>query len=338
MMEKMSLLTAAFAAMLVTAVSGFAIIPALHRMHFGQTIKEIGPTWHAGKNGTPTMGGLTFYLGDVLGVAAGYAVLVLCAPALMGGYFSVQSITLYICILTAFAFGAVGFVDDYIKVVKKRNLGLRARAKIVAQVMITAAFLCALTLNGTLTTYVTLPVLGTVDFGYAFYPISFLLIIGMVNAVNLTDGIDGLSSSVTFVVMLGFLFVASFLGNTAVALFAAAIAGGCAGFLSWNFYPAKTFMGDTGSMFLGGAVVAAAYGLRRPELLIFFGVVYLAEAGSVMLQVAYFKLTHGKRIFKMSPIHHHFELSGWNEVKIVYVFSFVALTGVVLGCMHIYLS
>ena len=144
MMEKMSLLTAAFTAMLVTAVSGFAIIPALHRMHFGQTIKEIGPTWHAGKNGTPTMGGLTFYLGDVLGVAAGYAVLVLCAPALMGGYFSVQSITLYICILTAFAFGAVGFVDDYIKVVKKRNLGLRARAKIVAQVLITAAFLLSL--------------------------------------------------------------------------------------------------------------------------------------------------------------------------------------------------
>ena len=128
------------------------------------------------------------------------------------------------------------------------------------------------------------------------------------------------------------------LALTLVLLFAAAIAGGCAGFLSWNFYPAKTFMGDTGSMFLGGAVVAAAYGLRRPELLIFFGVVYLAEAGSVMLQVAYFKLTHGKRIFKMSPIHHHFELSGWNEVKIVYVFSFVALTGVVLGCMHIYLS
>jgi len=221
MMEKMSLLTAAFAAMLVTAASGLAVIPALRRMHFGQTIKEIGPTWHAGKNGTPTMGGLTFYLGDVLGVGAGYAVLAICSPALMDGYFSVQSITLYICLLTAFAFGAVGFVDDYIKVVKKRNLGLRARAKIVAQVLITAAFLCALTLNGTLTTYVTLPVLGTVDFGYAFYPVSFLLIIGMVNAVNLTDGIDGLSSSVTFVVMLGFLFVASFLGNTAVEIRAA---------------------------------------------------------------------------------------------------------------------
>ena len=157
MMEKMSLLTAAFAAMLVTAASGLAVIPALRRMHFGQTIKEIGPTWHAGKNGTPTMGGLTFYLGDVLGVGAGYAVLAICSPALMDGYFSVQSITLYICLLTAFAFGAVGFVDDYIKVVKKRNLGLRARAKIVAQVLITAAFLCALTLYGTLTTYVTLP-------------------------------------------------------------------------------------------------------------------------------------------------------------------------------------
>ena len=330
MMEKMSLLTAAFTAMLVTAVSGFAIIPALHRMHFGQTIKEIGPTWHAGKNGTPTMGGLTFYLGDVLGVAAGYAVLVLCAPALMGGYFSVQSITLYICILTAFAFGAVGFVDDYIKVVKKRNLGLRARAKIVAQVLITAAFLCALTLNGTLTTYVTLPVLGTVDFGYAFYPISFLLIIGMVNAVNLTDGIDGLSSSVTFVVMLGFLFVASFLGNTAVALFAAAIAGGCAGFLSWNFYPAKTFMGDTGSLAIGGIIAVFALLIRKELLLPILCGIFFIESLSVIMQVSYFKYTkkkygEGRRLFLMAPLHHHYQKKGYFESKIVVRFWIVQL-------------
>ena len=184
----------------------------------------------------------------------------------------------------------------------------------------------------------TLPLLGAVDFGWFFYVLSFLLIIGMVNAVNLTDGIDGLASSVTFVVMMGFMFIASLLGNTTMALFAAAVAGGCAGFLAWNFSPAKTFMGDTGSMFLGGAVVAVAYGIGRPELLLFMGVIYLIEAFSVMLQVTYFKLTHGKRIFKMSPIHHHFEMCGWSEVKIVSVFSFITLVGVVLGGIFVYVS
>ena len=254
----------------------------------------------------------------------------------MGSFHAVNS--LFIGVLTAYAFGLVGFVDDYIKVVKKRNLGLMARYKIVAQVLITGAYLSSLYLNGTLSTIVTLPLLGAVDFGWFFYVLSFLLIIGMVNAVNLTDGIDGLASSVTFVVMMGFMFIASLLGNTTMALFAAAVAGGCAGFLAWNFYPAKTFMGDTGSMFLGGTVVAVAYGIGRPELLLFMGVIYLIEAFSVMLQVTYFKLTHGKRIFKMSPIHHHFEMCGWSEVKIVSVFSFITLVGVVLGGIFVYVS
>lgn len=332
MMEKMSLLTAAFTAMLVTAVSGLFIIPALHRMHFGQTIKEIGPTWHAGKNGTPTMGGLTFYLGDVLGVAAGYAVLVLCAPLLMNGFASVQSVTLYICLLTAFAFGAVGFVDDYIKVVKKRNLGLRARAKIVAQVLITAAFLCALVLNGTLTTYVTLPVFGTVDFGYAFYPVSFLLIIGMVNAVNLTDGIDGLCSSVTTVYMIVFSVIAALLGAFGHQLLAYCAAGGCIGFLTWNAPPAKVFMGDTGSMFLGGIVCALGLGCNAEFLMVIAGIVFVLEALSVVIQSTVFKITkkihhtkEGKRLFKMTPIHHHFELSDWSEIKIDIVFSIIGL-------------
>ncbi len=337
-MERLALLAAAFGALLLTALSGFFIIPALRRLHFGQTIKEIGPTWHQGKNGTPTMGGLTFYFGSLAGIVLGYVLLVFSAPTVLGGTSSTQSVQLFICILTAYAFGLVGLVDDYIKVVKKRNLGLQARYKIVGQVLITAAFLAALQLNGTLNTAVSLPVFGTVEFGILFYPISFLLIIGMVNAVNLTDGIDGLASSVTFVCMLGFMFISSWLGNTTMALFAAAIAGGCAGFLSWNFYPAKCFMGDTGSMFLGGAVVAVAYGMGRPELLLFFGIIYLVEAFSVMLQVAYFKLTHGKRIFKMSPIHHHFEMCGWSEVQIDFVFSLVTLTFVFLGCMYVYLS
>ncbi|MEG2652966.1 MAG: phospho-N-acetylmuramoyl-pentapeptide-transferase [Ruthenibacterium sp.] len=329
---------AAFSALILTAVSGFVIVPALRRLHFGQTIKEIGPTWHSGKNGTPTMGGLTFYLGIVLGVALGYAVLVLNAKSMFGDIASTQAITLYVAILTSLAFGAVGFVDDYIKVVKKRNLGLKARYKIIAQIIITAAFLASLHLNGTLSTAVRLPFVGIVDFGLLFYPLSFLLIIGMVNAVNLTDGIDGLASGVTFVAMLGLLFVASMLGHTTVALFAAAVAGGCAGFLSWNFYPAKTFMGDTGSMFLGGAVIAVGYGMGRPDLLIIIGLLYLCEAFSVMLQVTYFKLTHGKRIFKMSPIHHHFEMCGWSEVKIDAVFSFFTLMCVVVACIYVYVS
>lgn len=336
-MEKFAFLTAAFGAMLITAASGLLIVPALRKLHFGQTIKEIGPTWHAGKNGTPTMGGLTFYLGVLCGVVAGYAALVLGAPKVLGDFASQQSVALFIAVLTSFAFGLVGFVDDYIKVVKKRNLGLRARAKIVAQILITGAFLMSLHLNGTLSTMVTLPLFGLVDLGYFFYPISFLLVIGMVNAVNLTDGIDGLASSVTFVSMLGFLFISSMLGQTSIAVFSAAVAGGCSGFLAWNFYPAKTFMGDTGSMFLGGAVVSAAYCMGRPELLLFLGVIYLVEAFSVMLQVSYFKLTHGKRIFKMSPIHHHFEMCGWSEIKIVAVFSLVCFIGVVLGCLFVYL-
>lgn len=337
-MEKYALMAVAFGSLLVTAVSGFVIIPALRKMKFGQTIKEIGPTWHQGKNGTPTMGGLMFYIGVLVGLVLGYTVLAISVPELLNGWMSSTSISLLISVLTAYAFGFVGFVDDYIKVVKKRNLGLKARYKIIAQILITGAYLMSLHLSGTLSTVVTLPFFGAVDFGWTFYVISYLLIIGMVNAVNLTDGIDGLASSVTFIVMMGFMFISSLLGNTTMALFAAAVAGGCAGFLAWNFYPAKTFMGDTGSMFLGGAVVAAAYGIGRPELLIFMGIIYLIEAFSVMLQVSYFKLTHGKRIFKMSPIHHHFEMCGWSEVKIVGVFSFIALAGVILGGIFVYVS
>ncbi len=337
-MEKYALLGAAFGALILTAASGLLIIPALHKLHFGQTIKEIGPTWHQKKSGTPTMGGLTFYLGILVGVSAGYALLAVSVPDLLKGSLADSHISLLISVLTSYAFGLVGFADDYIKVVKKRNLGLKARYKIIAQTLITGAYLCSLQLNGTLSTAVQLPFFGTVEFGWAFYVLSFLLIIGMVNAVNLTDGIDGLASCVTFVVMMGFMFIASLLGNTTMAVFAAAVAGGCAGFLAWNFYPAKAFMGDTGSMFLGGAVVTAAYGLGRPELLLFLGVIYLIEAFSVMLQVGYFKLTHGKRIFKMSPIHHHFEMCGWSEIRIDCVFSFVALAGVVLGCVFVYLT
>ena len=225
-MEKYALMAAAFGALAITAASGLLIIPALRRLHFGQTIKEIGPTWHQGKNGTPTMGGLTFYLGVLVGVVLGYTVLALSVPSLLGGWLSGTSVSLFIGVLTAYAFGLVGFVDDYIKVVKKRNLGLMARYKIVAQVLITGAYLSSLYLNGTLSTIVTLPLLGAVDFGWFFYVLSFLLIIGMVNAVNLTDGIDGLATGVTIPVALFYVAVSAWFNRSDLTVVSAALAGG----------------------------------------------------------------------------------------------------------------
>lgn len=324
-MEKYALMAAAFGALAITAASGLLIIPALRRLHFGQTIKEIGPTWHQGKNGTPTMGGLTFYLGVLVGVVLGYTVLALSVPSLLGGWLSGASVSLFIGVLTAYAFGLVGFVDDYIKVVKKRNLGLMARYKIVAQVLITGAYLSSLYLNGTLSTIVTLPLLGAVDFGWFFYVLSFLLIIGMVNAVNLTDGIDGLATGVTLPVMLFFTLVSMTAKQWGLATFPATLVGALGGFLFYNFYPAKTFMGDTGSLYLGGAVCGLAYALDMPLVLLFVGLIYIIETLSDILQVSYFKLTHGKRIFKMAPIHHHFEMCGWSEKKIWVVFVSVTV-------------
>ncbi len=333
-----ALLIAGFCSLLITALSGFVIVPALRKLKFGQTIKDIGPKWHAAKNGIPTMGGLMFYIGILMGIIFGYAVLTIGVSAYMGSLFSKNMVTLYIAVLTSLAFGSIGFVDDYIKVVKKRNLGLTAIYKIIAQVLITGAFLASLYINGTITTAVNLPFIGLIEFGVFYYVISFFLIIGVVNAVNLTDGIDGLASCVTFIVMLGFLFICSILGQINIAIFAAAVAGGCAGFASWNFYPAKVFMGDTGSMFLGGCVVAVGYAINRPEIIVIIGLLYICEALSVMLQVGYFKLTHGKRIFKMSPIHHHFEMCGWSEIKIVITFSLFTVMCVALSCIYIYLT
>lgn len=337
-MARLSLIIAAFSALAITALSGVFLVPWLRKLKFGQTIKEIGPTWHSGKNGIPTMGGFMFYFGSLTGIALGYVALVTAAPDVLKDAWTLENARLIIAIATAVAFGAVGFIDDYIKVVKKRNLGLLARYKIVMQVLITGAFLASLHLNGILTTFITIPTIGMVDLGYVFYPLSFILIIGLVNAVNLTDGIDGLASSVTFVVMLGFMLICGLMGNTMLGIGAAAFAGGCGGFLAWNFYPAKVFMGDTGSMFLGGAVVAMGYCMGRPELLFLMGFVYIVEAASVVIQVTYFKLSHGKRIFKMSPIHHHFEMCGWSEIKIVSVFSLAALAFVVLSLLWIYVQ
>ena len=336
-MVRISFLVATFAAFLITAMSGYVVIPWLRKLKYGQTINEIGPTWHQTKQGTPTMGGLMFFVGTLVGVIAGYSLLLNSEPTLMQETYQNQSMSLLISVITALAFGFIGFVDDYIKVVKKRNLGLTEKQKLVLQFAVTVAFLLAQYMIGHINTAITIPWVGVVDLGYFYYPIVFAGITFMVNAVNLTDGIDGLCSSVTFIVALGFFMISASYGYYANSIFACALAGALAGFLVWNFYPAKVFMGDTGSMFLGGSVVAMAWAVNRPEVLVLIGIIYTIEALSVVIQVTYFKLTHGKRIFKMSPIHHHYEMSGWSEVKIVCVFSIVAIIFSGLAYLYMYM-
>ncbi len=318
---------AALVAFAVCAASGRLVIPYLHKLKFGQTILDIGPKWHANKQGTPTMGGVMIVFGVIVGV-----IISVVASALYGGALSYsfkingQTTRFVAGIVLALGMGCIGFLDDYIKVVKKRNLGLTAKQKTFLQFFVAACYLLTLWLSGYNTTWI--PFVGTVTVtegaGLIFWPISLFFIYGFTNAVNLTDGIDGLASTVTLVVSCGFMLCAGYLQNIGYNTLAAAVAGGCAGFVLWNAHPAKVFMGDTGSMFLGGAVVAISYGVGCPILLLLIGIVYLCEAFSVILQVVYFKKTK-KRLFKMSPIHHHFELSGWSEGKIVTVFSLVSI-------------
>ena len=329
------LVAAAIAAFCITAVSGIFLIPALHRLHFGQTIRESGPVWHNKKQGTPTMGGFCFILGVLLAVGLAYVGLSRLEPGLL----EPQQLQASLLVLfLAFGSGFIGFLDDFTKVVRHRNLGLLAWQKLVLQFLVTGCFMAGLSSLGLMTRIIMLPVVGAVDLGIFYYPIAFFGIIFLVNAVNLTDGLDGLCSCVTFVSMLGYLLAASMLGFYHVAVLSTEMAAACAGFLVWNFYPAKVFMGDTGSMFLGGMVTALAFVMGRPELVIFFGIVYIWDAMTVVIQRVYFKLTHGKRIFRMTPIHHAFEMRGWKEPRINAFFSFLALVGVVLGLFYVYMT
>ena len=306
----------------VTALLGKWMIPFLRKLHFGQTIREEGPQWHMKKQGTPTMGGLMFIAGIL-------AAVLICVPLYYANTFDetmLMKVRLFGGLGMALAYGLIGFMDDYIKVVKKRNLGLTVIQKLVLQFAVAAAYLVTVSLSGGGTT-TTIPFVGTVDFGWGYWVLAAVLIVGIVNAVNFTDGIDGLNASVTFFVCIFVMMIAGVLSLFSVSILAVSIAAGCMGFLVWNFNPAKVFMGDTGSLFLGGAVCAVAFALNLPILLLPLGVVYIVEILSVVLQVTYFKLTHGKRLFKMSPIHHHCELCGWSEMIFCFVFSVVAALG-----------
>lgn len=325
-MQDFSPIIAAFTAFLITYFVGKPLIPFLKRLRCRQEIREEGPKWHKAKEGTPTMGGIMMIIGFIAAVIISIMVSVLSGHYVSGELKNPLELSIFISgIILGLGMAAVGFIDDYIKVVKKRNLGLTAWQKTLLQMIVSAAFLLSLALGGMHTTYI--PFIGDINimsgFGIIFWPIALMFVYGFVNAVNLTDGIDGLASSVTLVAVCGIMFVSTvtashFLNN----LGCCALAGACLGFIMWNAHPAKVFMGDTGSLFLGGMVTAFAFGTGKPILLLLFGLVYLCEALSVVLQVFSFKVFH-KRIFKMSPIHHHFEMSGWKENKIVFVFSSV---------------
>ncbi len=325
-MNSTATIVTALVAFVVTAFVGRGLIPYLTKLRYGQTIKEIGPTWHKNKQGTPTMGGIMFIIGTLAGLMAGLFALSYFRDTTQEVTARLDNIKLAAGVLLALANGFIGFTDDYIKVVKKRNLGLTASQKTIMQILAAILYLLTLYLAGDRTTTMIVPFLGAWNMGLFYYPFSVLVIYFMVNAVNLSDGIDGLCASLTFVCGVSLMLMCAMLGQYKQGIFAVALAAACIGFLVWNFHPAKVFMGDTGSMFLGGAVVAISFGINMPAFLALAGIVYILEALSVVIQVISFKLTK-KRVFKMSPIHHHYEMSGFSEVKIVMSFTLVGVVG-----------
>ena len=295
----------AVATFVVALIAGKIFIPVLHKLKFGQEIREEGPKWHAAKSGTPTMGGMIFIFSMLL---------VYIIYAIVGLIFDINFGAAYEMIMLfslALAFGVIGFIDDYIKL-----------------------FSMWVALGTDTGTQIAIPFINRcVDLSWFYIPFTMFVMLASVNSVNLTDGLDGLASSVTIVVALFYTILSVKTENCTVAFFGAALIGSLVGFLCYNWKPAKVFMGDTGSLFLGGAVCGMAILLKQPITLLIVGFVYVMETLSVIIQVASYKLT-GKRVFKMSPIHHHFEMCGWSEVKVVTVFTAVT----VILCALMYLA
>ena len=292
----------------ISAAAGPVIIPILRKLKVGQTVRDDGPQTHLKKNGTPTMGGIIFLLGVVV-----------------TSLFYVKDFPKIIPVLfMTVGFGVVGFLDDFIKVVLRRSEGLTPAQKMAGQLVVTAVFAYYMVQISDVGLTMLIPFSGGkyLDIGWLAVPLLFFAVIGTVNGTNFTDGLDGLAASVTVMVAVFFTVVA--VGtNSGIAPVTCAVTGGLLGFLLFNVYPASVFMGDTGSLALGGFVASAAYMMRLPLFLLIVGLIYLVEVLSVIIQVTYFKATHGKRFFKMAPIHHHFELCGWSETRVVAVFSIV---------------
>ena len=313
------ILITALVSLVLTGVIGYILLPILRALKAGQSIREIGPTWHNVKAGTPMMGGLMFVLSTII--------CVVCNIPFMQDYSALFALLVALC------YGFVGFLDDYTKLVKKRNLGLTSLQKAMLQMAVSALYLYVLYRLGIMSCDLYIPF---VNVSLTLHPVVYIffamfVMIGCDNAVNLTDGVDGLCGSVTIPVMVFFTAAAIAMGRLDLAVVPAALVGGLIAYLFYNWHPAKVFMGDTGSLFLGGMVCALAFALDLPLILIFVGIIYILETLSVILQVGYVKLTHGKRLFKMSPIHHHFEMCGWKEEKIVISFTLVSAAMCVLA-------
>ena len=303
----------ALAGAVLSGLIGYLLLPVLRAVKAGQSIREVGPTWHNYKAGTPMMGGLMFIFALVI-------CLLIAIPAM-------EDLSVFYVLAMALCFGAIGFLDDFCKMKKKQNEGLTSIQKLMLQLAVSALFLYLLYKQGTLESTLYIPFTNIVienihPLAYIFF--AMFVMVGCVNAVNLTDGVDGLSATVTVPVMVFFTVTAVASQRLDLALMPACLIGALVAYLFYNWHPAKVFMGDTGSLFLGGAVCGLAFALNMPLILLLVGFVYIMETLSVILQVGYFKLTHGKRLFKMSPIHHHFEMCGWKEKKIVLVFSAVS--------------
>ena len=298
---------------------GHFLLPVLHALKAGASIREIGPTWHNNKTGTPIMGGLMFIFASMI--------------CLLGNLPSITDYSVFYVLLLSLCFGFIGFLDDFTKVRYHRNLGLTSAQKAMLQMAVSAVFLYAMYKAGAMDTHLYIPFWGK---SFDLHPIVYFffamfVMVGCVNSVNLTDGVDGLCTSVTLPVMVFFTAASVALGKFDLALLPASLVGGLLAYLTYNWHPAKVFMGDTGSLFLGGVVCAMAFALEMPLILILVGFVYICETMSDILQVSYFKLTHGKRLFKMAPIHHHFEMCGWKEEKIVLSFTAVSAIMCVLA-------
>ncbi|MCL1835016.1 MAG: phospho-N-acetylmuramoyl-pentapeptide-transferase [Oscillospiraceae bacterium] len=322
MVVSYNLMIAFLISMAVTVAAGFILIPVLRRIKAGQSIREDGPVWHSAKQGTPIMGGLMFITGTIVACAiAGF-------DDLRNGDFRQAYVLAF-----ALVFGLIGFTDDYRKFRNQRNLGLTVRAKFGLQLLVSAAFILIMHFNGSVSPQLYIPFFN-VDINIpapVYYAFAAFVMVGTVNSVNITDGVDGLAAGVSIPVCVFFACMAVLWGLTAMGALAAALAGGLVAFLLFNFHPARIFMGDTGALFIGGAVCGLAFAMDMPLILIIVGIVYIVETASDIVQVLYFKITHGKRIFKMAPLHHHFELCGWSEYKLFTVYTLVSALFAVLG-------
>lgn len=326
-------ITALISGFVLTIISGIILVPVLERLKFGQIIRDDGPQSHLNKTGTPTMGGIIFLL----------------PAAIICGFCSIKYHNILPVLITTLLFGAVGFADDYIKIVLKRSKGLSARQKMLGLLIVATAFGCYLYRFTDLGTAISIPFThywldfaripspfssGAINLDWVYIPFIVIVMLSATNSVNLTDGLDGLAAGVSLIIMVFFAVIAIISQDVGLIIAFCSIAGGCLGFLAFNMNPAKVFMGDTGSLALGGAIASASIVLKMPLILLIIAAVPVVEALSVIIQVAVFKKT-GKRVFKMAPIHHHFELSGWSETKVVWTFWAATVILCIIGFLSL---